>query len=76
MGQKITPQMKKAFDHVKSFFPSLSIVVVNVYGQWNYTDTNFNSFNFSDVDIDVSILEEGANSIQDTPFVYQEFDPE
>lgn len=76
MGQTITPEMKKAFDHVKRFFPTLSIVALNVYGQWCYMDVDFKAFDFSGVDLDVSILELGADSIQQTPFIYQEFDSE
>lgn len=76
LNNLITPELKKAFDHVKTFFPDLSIVVIDIFGKWNYMDADFKAFDFSSVDIDVSILEKGADSIQNTPFVYQEYENE
>lgn len=67
----MTPQLKKAFDHVKEHHPTLSIVIFDKNGAWQYMDENFESFKFNNM-IDVSILEEAADSIIKVPFIYQE----
>jgi hypothetical protein len=76
LNNSVTPELKRAFDHVKIFFPTLSMVVIDSYGKWCYMDVDFKAFDFSDVDLDVSILEDGADSIKNTPFTYQELEQE
>lgn len=68
----ITPELKKAFNHVKGHFPTTSIVIIDKTGRWQYMDENFESFDFKGKDIDVGILEQGADSVNITPFIYQE----
>jgi|AntRauMFilla1563_2_1112583.scaffolds.fasta_scaffold223130_1 hypothetical protein len=61
-----------AFQHVKSFFPQVNIVVYNKNGMWCYMDEDFNTLNFEGVNIDVSVLQDASDSITIQPFVYQE----
>jgi len=63
--------LKKAFKHVKQHYPTLSIVIIGLDCRWQYMDAEFNSFIF-DEKIDVSILQEGADSVETLPFIYQE----
>ncbi len=67
----MTPQLKKAFDLVKKSFPTLSIVIFDKQGRWQYMDEDFECFKFDDK-IDVGVLEDAADSIIDLPFIYQE----
>lgn len=62
--------LNKAFKHVKKHYPTLSIVILGLDGRWQYMDAEFNSFVF-DKRINVSILEEGADSVETLPFIYQ-----
>ena len=68
----MTIPLLKAFKHVKSIFPTLSIVIINRQGQWLYMDENFVPFNFENKNVDMGLLEDGADSITHTPFIYQE----
>lgn len=67
---KVTKELLEALAHVKSIFPEVTMVVLNQFGQWNYCDSNFNSPEFDDR-VDQSILEEGADSIIELPFIYE-----
>ena len=67
----MTPELKTAFDHVKKFHPTLSIVIFDKQGKWQYMDEEFESFKFDDK-IDVSILEDASDSIVELPFIYQD----
>ena len=67
----MTPELKKAFDLVKKFHPTVSIVAFNKMGQWQYMDENFKSFDF-DGKIDADVLLDAADSIVELPFIYQE----
>lgn len=70
LNGSITSELKKAIDHVKEFHPSLSMVIFNKEGQWQYMGEDFESFKFGDK-IDVSILEAASDSIPYLPFIYQ-----
>jgi len=65
-----TNALQKALHHVRTFHPEITTVVINNKGMWLYFDNDFNSPTFNAA-IDVSILEEGADSIKETPFIYQ-----
>lgn len=67
----MTTEIKKAFSHVKSIFPTLSIVIFSKDGRWCYMDEDFKAFNFTGTDIDVSTLEEASNSVDELPYIYQ-----
>lgn len=66
----MTKQLEKAFKHVKKYHPTLSIVIFDKMGRWQYLDENFESFKFSDK-IDISILEDASDNIETLPFIYQ-----
>lgn len=72
-GKKETPityQVVMAFEHVKRFYPDLSLVVFDLQGRWVFMDEYFRHIKFSD-DFDTSLLEEALDSIQNLPLVYQ-----
>jgi len=69
---KPTKEVLKAFEHVKSFHPNVSIVIFNKEGQWNYMDENFEGLDFSHDGINVSVLEDAVDSLKEFPFIYQE----
>lgn len=64
----ITKELQIAIKEVQKYFPTLAIISFNKYGQWNYTDENFDSFIF-DGKIDQNILEEASNSIAQLPYI-------
>ena len=66
-----TPEVTAAFEHVKTIYPTLSIVVFDAFGNWNYMDAHFESFIF-DSRIDVSLLEEAADSLTVLPIAFQD----
>lgn len=67
----LTPELRRAFVHVKKHFPTLSMVVFDRDGRWQYMDSNFDGFDFKDL-IDQSILEDASDSVPHLPFIYQE----
>jgi|688.fasta_scaffold99251_3 uncharacterized pyridoxamine 5'-phosphate oxidase family protein len=67
----MTQAIKKAFNHVKKKYPTVSIVIFDKNGQWLYMDENFNSFTFDET-IDVSLLEDASDSTPFLPYIYQE----
>lgn len=69
--QLVTNKVKKAFNHVKDRFPTLSIVIFTKDQRWCYMDEDFSAFDFMSTDINVSILEEALDSIDNLPFIYQ-----
>jgi hypothetical protein len=70
-NKKMTQAIKKAFNHVKKKYPTVSIVIFDKNGQWLYMDENFNSFTFDET-IDVSLLEDASDSTPFLPYIYQE----
>lgn len=66
----MTKAIKKAFNHVKKFHPTVSIVVFDKDGRWQYMDENFVGFVFDDK-IDVGILEGALDSVPTLPYVFQ-----
>jgi hypothetical protein len=66
-----TNQVKKAFNHVKSLFPTVSILIYNNQGQWCFMDENFEALNFSNVDVSIFLLEDAVDSLKELPFIYQ-----
>lgn len=66
----MTKELAFSLLHVKKFHPDVCIVVILEDGTWRYFDENLLAPVF-DKNIDVSILEKGADSIIDLPFIYQ-----
>jgi hypothetical protein len=66
----MTPQVLKAINHVKVFYPKICLVVFNTQGLWQYMDENFESSTFGD-EVDVSILEEAVDSLDTLPAVFE-----
>lgn len=67
----MTKEIKIALDHVRKSHPTVSMVVFNKQGQWQYMDEDFGSFVFGD-EIDISILEDASDSVTVLPCIYQE----
>jgi len=65
----MTTEIKNALEEVRKYHPTVTTVVFNKYGQWNYCDDNFGSPTFSD-EIDQSILEDASDSVEVLPCVY------
>ncbi len=65
-----TPQIIKAFNHVKRFHPTVSIIIFDINGLWLYMDENFKPFVFSEK-VDVGILEDASDSVPSLPYIYQ-----
>ena len=62
-------EVSKALKHVKTFFPEVTIVVFNKFGQWTYMTDDFDQPNFGD-DIDLGILEDASDSVINLPAVF------
>lgn len=62
-------EVVKAFEHVNAFFPEVTMVVFNKFGQWSYMTDNFEQPTFND-DIDVGILEDASDSVTELPAVF------
>jgi len=65
----MTKELIKAMDEVRKYYPSVTMVIFNKYGQWNYCDDNFVAPKFDDR-VDQGILEEASDSIVTLPSVY------
>jgi hypothetical protein len=65
----MTEEIKNALKEVRKHHPTVTTVVFNKYGQWNYCDDNFTAPKFSD-EIDQSILEDASDSVPVLPCVY------
>jgi len=70
MKNTLTPELLKAFNHVREKYPEVTTVVINKKGHWCYMDDDFESPTFTKR-LDVGLLEDGAASIKSLPFVYQ-----
>jgi hypothetical protein len=67
----MTAELIKALKHVQSVYQQVTTVIFNKFGQWHYTDDNFSYIIFDDR-IDLSLLEQAADSIETLPFIYHE----
>jgi hypothetical protein len=67
----MTAELIKALKHVQSVYPQVCMVVFAKDSRWHYMDEVFNAPVF-DNRIDISLLEEAADSIETLPFIYQE----
>ena len=65
----MTKEIKKALEEVRKHHPTVTTVVFNKYGQWNYCDYNFIAPTFVD-EIDQTLLEEASDSVEKLPCVY------
>lgn len=55
-------EVQEAFEHVKSFFPTLSIVEYDGQCLWDYQGLKEEVFDFHNVDIDINILHDAADA--------------
>lgn len=62
-------KVERAIKHVQRFHPNVTMVVFNVYGQWNYCDDNFEA-PFFDRNIKNSILKDASDSLDVLPCVF------
>lgn len=62
-------KVKKALDHVRKYYPNVTMVMFNKFGQWNYCDDDFNAPKFGD-EINQSILEDAADSVDKLPNIF------
>lgn len=73
--QNPTKEVIIAFNHVKKFFPTLSLVFFTIDDKWCYMNEELEYFNFdeikSDEKIDVNILQDAMDSIETLPYIYQ-----
>lgn len=65
-----TPEVLKAFNYVKSFFPEVSMVVFSTDNRWCYMDADFNAPLFP-LNTDTSVLDEALDSVDKLPYIYQ-----
>jgi hypothetical protein len=70
-------KIQAAFTEVKKFYPEVTMVVINKHGQWNYCDDNFVSPDFTSHgdDMQMSILEDAAVSVESYPCMFEFVDP-
>ncbi|AZF88560.1 hypothetical protein TAC_0172 [Acinetobacter phage TAC1] len=54
--------VQKAFEHVKSFFPTLTSVEYDEICHWDFQERGWKSLNFGNVDIDIGILNDAADA--------------
>lgn len=66
----MTKEIKKAIEEVRRFHPTVTTVIFNKYGQWNYCDDNFFPPIFKEDEVDPAILEDAADSVEYLPCVY------
>ena len=71
--QKVTPEIIKALEHVKSIYPDVCMVVFNKDGRWQFMDEDFKAPTFAATpqEVDISILEDAADTVPYLPYVYQ-----
>ncbi|AYD85809.1 hypothetical protein Aci022_168 [Acinetobacter phage vB_AbaM_B09_Aci02-2] len=55
-------EVKKAFEHVKSFFPTLTSVEYDEICHWDFQERGWKSLNFRNVNIDIGILNDAADA--------------
>lgn len=67
---KPTKEIITALNHVRSVFPQVDIVIFTKEIQWLYLSSSGYVPKF-DERIDISILEQAADSIDDFPAIYQ-----
>jgi hypothetical protein len=58
-GQRdLTPEIRKALEHVRIFFPKVVKVHYNKWGSWSFTYASGYAPDFKRADIDYAILED------------------
>lgn len=67
----MTPEVIKAFDHVKSFFPTVSMVVFDKDGRWQYFGEDYKPLKFKGKKIRYAVLEDAVDSLTTLPYIYQ-----
>ena len=61
--------VQKALEHVRQFFPNVNTVLYGTDGRWLFLD-GIEAPNFEGYSIDVSILEQAADSVNFLPAVF------
>jgi len=54
--------VQKAFEHIKSLFPTLTSVEYDDICHWDYQEEGWKSLNFHNVKVDIGILEDAADA--------------
>lgn len=61
------PKLKAAFEHVRSFHPSVTTVVFDAESRWRYFGDSIHDIpTFGNKTIDVSILEDAQREVDDS----------
>lgn len=63
-------KVKAALDEVRKYHPEVTMVAYNIYGNWNFTDSEFNSPEKWDQRIDVGVLEDAMESMEKFPAIF------
>ena len=63
-------KVDKAFRHVRSFFPEVQYLVVDVSGRWHWFDDEFFAPSFDGIDIDIEILQDAIDSLDGFPNIF------
>lgn len=66
----ITPEIKRAFQHVQEFHPQVCILIFTTDIRWRYLDIEFNAPVFGE-EIDTSILEEAIDTWNVFPAIFE-----
>lgn len=64
-------EVNKALEHMKTFFPEVTMVVFNIHGQWSYMTDSFYNPDFGNSNIDTSILEDASDSVEVLPAIFK-----
>lgn len=62
-------KLKEAFSEVRRYYPEVTMVALNKFGQAVYFDNDFNAPYFGD-EIDMGILEKFADSVEVLPNIF------
>jgi hypothetical protein len=66
---KPTKLVKAAFEEVRKYFPNINVVFYGTDGRWLYCEGTV-PVDFGDFPIDISLLEEAADSVKKTPVLF------
>lgn len=61
-GQEIPPEVLRAIDHVREFFPVVDMVAYNAAGRWQFMGEDFQRVKFEGQPIRIDILEDAAEA--------------
>ena len=61
----------KAFNHVKSYIRETEYVIYDGVFKWLYADSEMKGVDFKQYPIDISLLEDAADSLENVPAIFQ-----